>query len=100
MTGAYTVYSSQIIIHCVQCQQLIKCTNFMTQTQHSWSCTLHIDVRDEDYQTPLHHACRRGHIEVVDYLVKQGKCAVGKFSKYFRPKVGAALPFLSAQVNL
>ena len=46
--------------------------------QYSWSCTPNTDVRDKDNQTPLHHACRGGSLEVVRYLVEDVKYDVGE----------------------
>ena len=38
----------------------------------------HTDARDKGNQTPLHWACRRGHIQVVKYLVEVLKVDVGE----------------------
>ena len=36
------------------------------------------DARDKDNQTPLHHACKGGHIRVVRYLVEELKSDIGR----------------------
>ena len=40
------------------------------------------DVRDEYNRTPLHHACWKGNIEVVQYLTQNLKCDVGEFNRH------------------
>ena len=38
----------------------------------------HTDARDKTNQTPLHHACWEGSIQVVKYLVEVLKVDVGE----------------------
>ena len=35
-------------------------------------------VRDVDHMTPAHHACWRGHKEVIKFLVEELHCDVGE----------------------
>ena len=35
-------------------------------------------MRDKDNMTPLQWACKKGHKEIVQYLVEEVKCDVGE----------------------
>ena len=52
----------------------VLCSNWSMQYMH----TSHIDVMDNNHQTVLHHACKGGNIEVIQYLVLQLKSDIGK----------------------
>ena len=36
-------------------------------------------MQDEENQTPLHQACKGGHIDVIQYLIKEAYCDVGEY---------------------
>jgi ankyrin repeat protein len=54
---------------------------------------LPIDGRDDDGLTPLHHAARNGHLEVVRALVERGASLVARDARYDGTPLGHAKHF-------
>ena len=66
-------------------QWLTKCTNLIIESDsHYHAFTPYTDVRNKDNSTPLHLACSKGFIDIVRYLVEEGKCDVGEL--FINPK--------------
>ncbi len=39
---------------------------------------VYIDTKDQYNNTPLHHACYWGHLDVVQYLVEEAHCDISE----------------------
>ncbi len=53
-------------------------TGYKVYSNISLTIEPHTDVRNKYNRTPLHKACEEGHIQLVKYLVEEGRCDVGE----------------------